>query len=98
MILNTPISHITIIDCQAYIANRHIKVKMVVNMIARGQATVEMAMEQYNLSASEIYAALSYYYDNQTAFDAQYEQDRTLLSAVATPADEHIDRLRSKKP
>jgi uncharacterized protein (DUF433 family) len=97
MVLNTPISHITIIDGQAYVANRRVKVKMIVNMIARGHATVEMAMEQYNLSASEVYAALSYYYDNQAAFDAQYEQDQNLLNSVATPADVHINRLRNKK-
>ena len=98
MVLNTPISHTTIVDGQAYVANHHVKVKMIVNMVARGHATVEMAMEQYNLSTSEIYAALSYYYDNQAAFDAQYEQDEILLKAVASPADEHVDRLRSTKP
>jgi uncharacterized protein (DUF433 family) len=90
-------SVITVIDGQAYIINRPIKVKMIVNMVARGHATVEMAMEQYNLSASEIYAALSYYYDNQAAFDAQYEQDQALLNTLAMPTDKHIGRLQNKK-
>lgn len=97
MVLNTPVSHITIVDEQAYIAHRQVKVKMIVNMVVRGHATVEMAMEQYDLSASEVYAALAYYHDNQSVFDAQYEQDDLLLNTTSSPADLHLEKLRSRK-
>lgn len=97
MVLNTPVSHIVIIDGQAYIARKRVKVKMIVNMIVHGQATVEMAMEQYDLQAGEVYAALSYYFDNQAAFDTQYAEDQALLQAAAKSTDEHLTEIRSRK-
>jgi uncharacterized protein (DUF433 family) len=95
MNLNAPVNHIEIVGGQARIVGQAVKVKMIVNMHLRGGASIEAVMEQYDLSASEVYAALAYYHDNQAEFDHQYQEDQTLLIQLGIPSDELLARLRS---
>lgn len=94
--MNIPIHHVELIDGQALIAGRQVKVKMVVNMHLRGGASLEEVIEQYHLTAAEVHAALTYYYDNQDSFDRQYEEDQELLHNTGTPADKHLEQIRSR--
>jgi hypothetical protein len=47
---------------------------MIARMYVDTDYTVEEVMEQYNLSASEVHAALAYYYDNQAELDARQHE------------------------
>ncbi|MBI5666423.1 MAG: DUF433 domain-containing protein [Chloroflexi bacterium] len=98
--MNVPVQHIEIVDNQPVVGAKRVKVKMVVNMVVRGRATLDDVVEQYNLSPAEVHAALAYYYDNQAEFDRQHSEDMALLEQVGKPADEHLAQLRQfqKRP
>jgi uncharacterized protein (DUF433 family) len=66
-------SHIEIREDQARFKNRNLKVEPVARMHVNGGASIEEVMEHYGLTRSEVYAALTYFYDNQKALDARYE-------------------------
>jgi uncharacterized protein (DUF433 family) len=95
--MNIPVQHVEIVDGQPVVGTQNVKVKMVVNMYLRGDAGLNAVMEHYNLNAAEIYAALAYYYDNQTEFDRQYHDDVKLLKRVGQAADEHLAHLRTRQ-
>jgi uncharacterized protein (DUF433 family) len=95
--LNVPVQHIEIIDGQAFVARQRVKVKMIVNMHLRGGAPIEDVIEQYDLTEAEIYAALTYYYDNKAAFDHQYDEDQALLKQIGISAEEHIAKLHARQ-
>lgn len=95
--LNIPVQHIEVINGQAFVARQRVKVKMIVNMHLRGGAPIEDVMEQYDLTEAEIYAALTYYYDNKAAYDHQYEEDQVLLKQIGIPAKEHIAQIRARQ-
>jgi len=87
------INHIIIENNIAYIAERgHLKAEMVVD----GDYTVEETMEQYDLSASQVYSALAYYYDNQTALDESHEQKWATIRNNALNADEYLQKLKAR--
>ena len=65
------INHIEIRDGRGYVAGRNVKAEMVARMCVGTDYTVEDAMEQYNLSAAEVHAAIAFYYDNQEELDAR---------------------------
>ena len=68
------INHIEIRDEQAYIRGTNKKAKMVAQMYVGTEYSIEEVMEQYNLSAAEVHAAIAYYYDNQEVLDARHQQ------------------------
>ena len=69
------INHIEMIDGQAVIRGHgHLKAKMVARMHLWEGVSIEEVMEHYGLTASEVYAALAYYYDNQDALEVEYER------------------------
>ncbi|MCI0551434.1 MAG: DUF433 domain-containing protein [Anaerolineae bacterium] len=51
----------------------YLKAEMVARMYVGTGYTIEDVMEQYNLTAAEVHAAIAYYYDNQEALDAAHE-------------------------
>jgi uncharacterized protein (DUF433 family) len=68
------INHIVMKDGQARIRDKeHVKAEMVARMYISTDYTIEAVMEQYNLTAAEVHAAIAYYYDNQEALDAARE-------------------------
>jgi len=67
------INHIEIRDGRGYICGTNKKAEMVARMYVGTDYTIEEVMEQYDLSAAEVHAAIAYYYDNQEALDAKHE-------------------------
>lgn len=55
---------------------------------------VEAAMEQYGLNQGMIYAAMSFYYDNLPALQAQFEQDQAETNQNATEDKEKTEPRR----
>ena len=72
------ISHIAIDDeGRAWLSGTNTKViEIVLEHLAYGWSADEICRQHPHLSLSKVYAALSYYYDNQLAFEA--EMDRQL--------------------
>lgn len=69
------VNHIEMRDGQAVIRGRgHLKAKMVARMHLWDGSSIEDVMAHYGLTASEVHAALAYYYDNQEELDAEYER------------------------
>ena len=68
------VNHIEIRDGRGYFAGRNIKAEMVARMYVGTDYTVEDVMEQYNLSAAEVHAAIAFYYDNQRELDARHAE------------------------
>lgn len=62
-------------DGVAWIDNTRVKVvEVVVDKIAYGSSPEELHFQYPHLSLAQIHAALAYYYDNQTALDAEIER------------------------
>lgn len=95
--MNIPAQHVDIINGQPVVGSQQVKVRMVVNMAVRGGASIADVMEQYQLSAAEVHAALAYYYDNQAEFDTKHREDMLLLEQVGKPADEHLVQIRTRR-
>jgi uncharacterized protein (DUF433 family) len=91
------INHIIIKDGIAYIAERgHLKAEMVARMVVDGGYTVEETMEQYDLSASQVYSVLAYYYDNQTALDEAHEQKWADIRKNTINAETYLETLKNR--
>jgi uncharacterized protein (DUF433 family) len=59
----------------AWIDNTLVKVvELVTDKIAHGSSPEELHFQYPHLSLAQIHAALAYYYDNQTALDAEIER------------------------
>src|SRR5258708_33676527 len=59
-------THIIMKDGQAYIEGKeHLKAEMVARMHVDGDYSIDEVMSHYHLTAAEVHAALSYYYDNR---------------------------------
>ena len=89
-------SHIRLDDRGvAWIDDTNIKViEVVVDKLAHGSSPEEQAYQYPHLSLAQIHAALSYYYDHQTQFDAQIEQDLREVEEMAAQAGESPVRKR----
>jgi uncharacterized protein (DUF433 family) len=93
--MEIPVSHIEIVDGNAVIQGRNIKVRMVAGMYLKAGATIEQVMEQYDLSRAEVHAALAYYYDNQAAFE-QEEDLVPLIEEARQASAARLERMRAK--
>lgn len=51
----------------------HLKAEYVARSHVNGGDSIEEVMEHYGLTRAEVYAALTYYYDNQAILDAEME-------------------------
>jgi uncharacterized protein (DUF433 family) len=68
------VHHVVMKDGQARIKDKeHVKAEMVARMYIGTDYSIEDVMEQYNLTAAEVHAAIAYYYDNQAALDTAHE-------------------------
>jgi uncharacterized protein (DUF433 family) len=92
------LSHIVIEEDKAYIAGRrHLKAEMVARMYVDGDYTIAEVMEHYNLSAAEVHAALTYYYDNREALDTAHHQKLEEIHAHSIDAQSHLATLRARQ-
>ncbi|MAS37019.1 MAG: hypothetical protein CL610_23670 [Anaerolineaceae bacterium] len=67
-------THLEFKDGQAYFIDRSIKVEPVARMHINGGASIEEVMSHYGLDRAEVYAALTYFFDNQETLDRRYEE------------------------
>ncbi len=60
---------------EAVIVNHpHLKAEYVARSHVNGSDSIEEVMEHYGLTYAEVYAALTYYYDNQKVLDAELQR------------------------
>jgi uncharacterized protein (DUF433 family) len=74
------------------VGKEHLKAEMVARMVVDGDYPIEDVMAQYSLTASEVHAALTYYYDNQSELDAAHD---CLLAEIQTNAMT-LEKLKAK--
>ena len=68
----------------AWIDDTRVKViEVVMDRIVHGSSPEEIHFQYPHLSLAQIHAALAYYYDNQTALDAQIERRWQEADALA---------------
>jgi uncharacterized protein (DUF433 family) len=87
----------------AWVAGTGVKVaEIVLDKIAWGWSPEEIHFQHPHLSLAEIHAALTYYYENQSAIDAQIansiEESAALAARVSDPAFRRalVDLKRSR--
>ena len=56
------------------VGKEHLKAELVARMHVSGKASIDYVMEHYGLTRAQVHAALTYYYENQQALDAAYDQ------------------------
>ncbi len=86
------VNHIEIRDGRGYIAGRSVKAEMVARMFVGTDYTIEDVMDQYNLSAAQVHAAIAYYYDNQAELDARRDEAIRWAETNATTPDQFRSR------
>lgn len=96
---NTPTAHIRLDEQgRAWIDDTNVKViEVVLETIACQMSPQEIHTEHPGLSLAQIHAALSYYYDHKTEFDAKIDQDRQYVEELMAEADKSPQRQRLKK-
>lgn len=91
------VNHIEIRDGTAFIRGRNLKAKMVARMYLWEDRSIEEVMEHYHLSAAEVHAALTFYYNNQAQLDAEYEENMRLLKEVGTSTEAFQKIIETRK-
>jgi uncharacterized protein (DUF433 family) len=91
------INHIEIRDDQAYIRGTNKKAEMIARMYVGTEYSIEEVMEQYNLTAAEVHAAIVYYYDNQEILDARHQQTLDWVKENTITLDQFKAKIASRK-
>jgi uncharacterized protein (DUF433 family) len=79
----------------AWISGTKVKVvEVVLDKLAHGWSPEEIHFQHPHLSLAQIHGALTYYYENQAAMDAEIEQDLRESSALALQAADPVLRQR----
>jgi uncharacterized protein (DUF433 family) len=79
----------------AWIDETNVKVmEVVLDKLAHGSSAEEMHFQYPHLSLAQIYAALSYYHDNQPAVDAEIARDLESADLLASAATDSPARRR----
>lgn len=94
--MEIPVNHIEIVNGNAVIQGRNLKVRMVAEMYLKAGATMEAVMEQYSLSRAEFHAALAYYYDNQATFEAEERALQPIIEAGKQESQARLEKMRAK--
>jgi uncharacterized protein (DUF433 family) len=79
------------------LGKEHLKAEMVARMVVDGDYPIEDVMAHYGLTASEVHAALTYYYDNQPELDAAHERLLAEIQANATTLEKFKGKLKAKR-
>lgn len=79
----------------AWVDDTNVKViEVVLDKLAYGWSPEEIHFQHSYLSLAQIHAALSYYYDHQSAFDAEIERQLQEVNALAAQARDSPFRRR----
>lgn len=92
----TPTAHIHLDELGvAWIDETHVKViEVVLDKLAHRSSPEEIHFQHPDLALAQIHAALSYYYDQQQAFDATIEEQLREVEALRAQAGESPVRQR----
>jgi uncharacterized protein (DUF433 family) len=90
------INHIEIRDGRGYIRGTNKKAEMIARMYLNADYTIEEVMEQYNVSAAEVHAAIAYYYDNQQELDARHQQALEWAAGNAMTLDKFKAKIAAR--
>ena len=91
------INHIEIRDGRGYIAGRNVKAEMVARMVVGTSYTIEEVMEQYDLNAAEVHAAVAFYYDNQETLDARHAEAIQWAETNAMTPEQFKAKIAARK-
>jgi uncharacterized protein (DUF433 family) len=91
------LNHIEIRDGEGYISGRSLKAKMVARMHLWENRTIAEVMEHYQLSASEVHAALAFYYDNRERLDQEYAEAVDLMREVGSSTNDFHRKIEARK-
>jgi uncharacterized protein (DUF433 family) len=91
------LNHIEIREGRGYIRDTNKKAEMVARMYIETDYTIEEVMEHYNLSASEVHAAIAYYYDNQEELDKQHQKAITWAEDNTLTIEQLKQKIASRK-
>jgi uncharacterized protein (DUF433 family) len=79
----------------AWVDDTNVKViEVVLDKLAYGWSAEEIHLQHPDLSMAQIHAALSYYYDQQSAFDAEIERQLREVEALSAQAEDSPVRQR----
>ena len=91
--MQAPILHILIDDKGIpRTINKGVKVSVIVQRHIFGNESLTSISQHYDLDLSDVYAAITYYYDNKAQMDDYFEKAETLVKEVGV--DGHM--LRAK--
>jgi uncharacterized protein (DUF433 family) len=88
-----PIQHIRIVDGRAKI--RGYKARIVAQMYLNG-ATMDFMTTEFDLTPAEIYAAVSYYYDNQQLIEQRETDMLEKYAGKIQESREHLAQIRAR--
>jgi uncharacterized protein (DUF433 family) len=78
------------------IAGRNILVHSIVAMHVMNNTPIQWIAEHYDLSCAQIYAALTYYYDNQEQIDREIQEADKLTEELGVSATEQLEQMRQR--
>lgn len=91
-----PTVHVEIVNGTPMIAGRQVKIMYIANLHNNG-ASVEAIMEQYDLSAAQVHAALAYYYDYKDTIDKALDEGEALAKQIGIDAQTHLAQIRARQ-
>ena len=104
MSITASIPHVELDDQGvAWVSGMRVKViEIAVDKLAHGSSPEEMHFQYPHLSLAQIHAALAYYYDHQTEFDAEIERRRQeaneLVIGASDPAlRQKLQELKNRR-
>ena len=96
MAVIAPINYIEIRNGRPVIAGTGLKVAIIANMIVHHDVSIEWILENYDVTAAQIHAALSYYYDHAEELDRFVQEGDELARKIGTPSSEVIAKMRKR--
>lgn len=75
--------------------HEHLKAELVARMHVNGGRSIEYVMQHYHLTRAQVHAALVYFYENQQALDAAYQQSWSESQAVKS--DDFMAEIESRQ-
>ncbi|MBC8099410.1 MAG: DUF433 domain-containing protein [Armatimonadetes bacterium] len=99
MAVVTPINHIAIQEHNgsAVIVGTGLKVAVMAPMYAHGYATLAWILENYDITAAQLYAAVSYYYDHRAEIDQKNAEADEAARTDGVPMEQIVARIEAHK-
>ena len=94
--MNPPIEHIQLVEDVPRTINRNVKVRMIAQKHLIAGETVNDIAEHYEITLSDVYAALAFYYDNKEAFDEKDRENDAIIQQLKPESEAHLARMRAR--